>query len=119
MLCEVMTRTKPLSPPSAFGASPSLSLRAACRHPANAFALLIVLSAPWRDRGASPRGGLTKTASAALTRSHPTAISEFKNAYSLEFLGLPIVHSERGLHRAIVHNLGRFITELGRDFCFV
>jgi hypothetical protein len=28
-------------------------------------------------------------------------------------------HSEADLHGALLHNLGRFITELGRDFCFV
>jgi predicted nuclease of restriction endonuclease-like (RecB) superfamily len=57
--------------------------------------------------------------SAALTRIHPTAIDELKNAYSLEFLSLPDGHTEHDLHRALVRNLGRFITELGRDFCFV
>jgi predicted nuclease of restriction endonuclease-like (RecB) superfamily len=61
----------------------------------------------------------TKRASAALIRTHPTAIDELKNAYNLEFLSLPDAHSERDLHRALVRNLGRFITELGRDFCFV
>ena len=39
--------------------------------------------------------------------------------YSLEFLGLPDSHSEADLHHAILRDLGRFITELGRDFCFV
>jgi hypothetical protein len=50
---------------------------------------------------------------------HPTALEEFKNAYSLEFLNLEAGHSEGDLHRALLQNLGRFITELGRDFCFV
>ena len=54
-----------------------------------------------------------------MTQIHPTAIDEFKNAYSLEFLGLPDDHSEADLHGALLRNLGRFITELGRDFCFV
>jgi predicted nuclease of restriction endonuclease-like (RecB) superfamily len=58
-------------------------------------------------------------ASAALKQTHPTAIDEFKNAYSLEFLNLADGHSESDLHRALLQNLGRFITELGRDFCFV
>jgi len=60
-----------------------------------------------------------KKVSAVLTRIHPNALDELKNAYSLEFLSLPDGHSERDLHRALVQNLGRFITELGRDFCFV
>lgn len=57
--------------------------------------------------------------SPALTQIHPTAEAEFKNEYSLEFLGLPDGHSEADLHGALLRNLGRFITELGRDFCFV
>lgn len=58
-------------------------------------------------------------ASAALNETYPGAIDEFKNAYSLEFLNLTDGHSEGDLHRALLQNLGRFITELGRDFCFV
>jgi predicted nuclease of restriction endonuclease-like (RecB) superfamily len=57
--------------------------------------------------------------SAALAQTHPTAIDEFKNAYSLEFLSLHDGHSEADLHGALLRNLGRFIAELGRDFCFV
>jgi len=57
--------------------------------------------------------------SAALTQMHPAAIDEFKNAYSFEFLDLKGDHSEADLHRALLRDLGRFITELGRDFCFV
>jgi hypothetical protein len=57
--------------------------------------------------------------SAALTQTHPTAVEEFKNAYSLELLDLQDGHSEADLHSALLRNLGRFITELGRDFCFV
>lgn len=57
--------------------------------------------------------------STALAQTHPTAIEEFKNAYSLEFLSLQDGHSEADLHGALLRNLGRFITELGRDFCFV
>ena len=57
--------------------------------------------------------------SAALTQTHPSAVEEFKDVYSLEFLGLSDGHSEADLHGALLRNLGRFITELGRDFCFV
>ena len=66
-------------------------------------------------RSASP----AKKVSAAVAQTHPTAIEEFKNAYSLEFLELRDGHSEADLHGALLRNLGRFITELGRDFCFV
>lgn len=61
----------------------------------------------------------TKRASSALVKVGPAALDELKNAYSLEFLGLPPTHSEADLHRALLEQLGRFITELGRDFCFV
>ena len=50
---------------------------------------------------------------------HPEALNLFKNVYALEFLGLPEDHSEADLHGALLRNLGRFLTELGRDFCFV
>ena len=60
-----------------------------------------------------------KAASATVARVHPAALAELKDAYSLEFLGLPDKHSEADLHGSLLRNLGRFITELGRDFCFV
>jgi predicted nuclease of restriction endonuclease-like (RecB) superfamily len=65
---------------------------------------------------AAPR---SKRLSLAVTQTHPTAEDEFKDAYSLEFLGLPNGHSEADLHAALLQHLGRFITELGHDFCFV
>jgi predicted nuclease of restriction endonuclease-like (RecB) superfamily len=68
----------------------------------------------WRRQQLSPR-----KVSPAVTQIHPTAIEEFKNAYSLEFLNIEDGHSESDLHGALLQNLGRFITELGRDFCFV
>jgi predicted nuclease of restriction endonuclease-like (RecB) superfamily len=57
--------------------------------------------------------------STALRALHPDALSCFRDAYSLEFLGLPERHDESDLHKALLMNLGRFLTELGRDFCFV
>jgi predicted nuclease of restriction endonuclease-like (RecB) superfamily len=60
-----------------------------------------------------------KKVSAVLTQEQPRAVEEFKNAYNLEFLSLPDAHSEADLHSALLRNLGRFITEIGRDFCFV
>jgi len=66
-----------------------------------------------------PRSHTDKAQAAPeMERAHPGALSEFKNAYSLEFLGLSPSHTERDLHSALLQNLGRFITELGRDFCF-
>jgi predicted nuclease of restriction endonuclease-like (RecB) superfamily len=61
----------------------------------------------------------TKKVSPAVRQAHSTAVDEFKNAYNVEFLGLPEDHSEVELHGALLRNLGRFLTELGRDFCFV
>jgi predicted nuclease of restriction endonuclease-like (RecB) superfamily len=60
-----------------------------------------------------------KKVSPVVSLSHPGAVEEFKNAYNLEFLELQGDHSEADLHGALLRNLGRFITELGRDFCFV
>lgn len=56
---------------------------------------------------------------AALRQVHPQAEAILKDSYLLEFLGLPQEHSEADLHSALLRNLGRFITELGRDFCFI
>lgn len=63
---------------------------------------------------------LTPPKVAPLVRQlHPDAINIFKDAYALEFLGISDEHSEADLHGALLRNLGRFLTELGRDFCFV
>ena len=57
--------------------------------------------------------------SPVLTQSHPQALSVFKDAYVVEFLGLPESHSERDLHHGLLAKLKAFLIELGRDFCFV
>lgn len=57
--------------------------------------------------------------STALRELHPAAAGHFKDAYLLEFLALPGGHSEADLHRSLLQNLGRFLTELGRDFCYI
>ena len=57
--------------------------------------------------------------STALRELHPQANDFFKDAYHLEFLGLPAGHSELDLHRSLLQHLGRFLTELGRDFCYI
>jgi predicted nuclease of restriction endonuclease-like (RecB) superfamily len=49
---------------------------------------------------------------------HPAAETIFKDTYLLDFLALPIDHSERDLQRALVKNLKQFLIELGPDFCF-
>ena len=58
--------------------------------------------------------------SAALTQMHgDAAAGAFKDAYALEFLGLPAGHTEADLHRGLLVQLRAFLIELGRDFCFV
>lgn len=52
-------------------------------------------------------------------QSYPEAASVFKDIYMLEFLGLPSSHSEADLHQSLLLNLRQFLTELGRDFCFI
>nr|HEX4318158.1 PDDEXK nuclease domain-containing protein [Kofleriaceae bacterium] len=92
------------------------------------FYLMTAIRERWSKRelerqiatGAALRGDRrTKKVSPAVSQIHPTAVEELKNAYSLEFLSLPHDHSEDDLHAALLRNLGRFIAELGRDFCFV
>jgi predicted nuclease of restriction endonuclease-like (RecB) superfamily len=57
--------------------------------------------------------------STALREMQPQAEQHFKDAYLLDFLALPELHSEADLHRSLLLNLGRFLTELGRDFCYI
>jgi predicted nuclease of restriction endonuclease-like (RecB) superfamily len=57
--------------------------------------------------------------SPAMTQLHPEAAQLFRDSYTLEFLGLPGEHCEADLHGALLRNLGRFLTELGRDFCYI
>ncbi|MBX3215751.1 MAG: DUF1016 family protein [Labilithrix sp.] len=92
------------------------------------FYMLAAVRGKWTKReldrqirtGAALRGDARgMKLSPTLAQMHPPAADEFKNAYSLEFLGLSDGHSEADLHHALLRNLGRFITELGRDFCFV
>lgn len=95
---------------------------------ARQFYMLAAIKEGWTKRelerqirtGAALRSEAPTTrVSAALRQIHSTAIGEFKNAYNLEFLSLQEGHSEADLHGALLRDLGRFITELGRDFCFV
>ena len=57
--------------------------------------------------------------SPALREIQPQAAAIFKDSYLVEFLDLPADHSEADLHAGLLRNLGRFITELGGDFCFI
>lgn len=57
--------------------------------------------------------------STALKQRQPQAEGFFKDVYMLEFLGLPANHSEADLHRSLIRHLGSFLTELGKDFCYI
>jgi predicted nuclease of restriction endonuclease-like (RecB) superfamily len=57
--------------------------------------------------------------SPAVRQTHPQAMQVFKDAYMVEFLGLPEGHDEADLHQGLLSQLKTFLTELGRDFCFV
>jgi predicted nuclease of restriction endonuclease-like (RecB) superfamily len=54
-----------------------------------------------------------------VTQSHPNVLDIFRDAYVLEFLELPEQHTEADLHGGLLRQLKDFLTELGRDFCFV
>jgi predicted nuclease of restriction endonuclease-like (RecB) superfamily len=57
--------------------------------------------------------------SPAVRELHPNIDLAFKDNYVLEFLGLPEVHSERDLQKALAKNMKDFILELGQDFIFI
>ena len=56
--------------------------------------------------------------SPVVRQTHPEALSVFKDAYNIEFLGLSTVHAEADLHFGLINKLKEFLLELGRDFCF-
>lgn len=58
-------------------------------------------------------------ATPVLPQTHPGAAEVFRDSYLLEFLGLPVGHSEADLQRGLLTQLRDFLIELGRDFCFV
>ena len=57
--------------------------------------------------------------SAALRHIQPDPVDVFRDAYTVEFLGLPREHTENDLHRALLNRMKDFLLELGRDFCFI
>lgn len=54
-----------------------------------------------------------------VTQMYPEALNVFRDAYTVEFLGLPPTHAEADLHQGLLSKLKDFLIELGRDFCFV
>lgn len=60
-----------------------------------------------------------KKVSPAVTLLPQDTKNVFKDVYSLEFLGLSTVHSEKNLQTSLLLNLKDFILEIGKDFCFM
>lgn len=57
--------------------------------------------------------------STALTEAHPAASEVFRDPYVLEFLQLPLQHTQKDIQKAILYNLSAFILEVGKDFSLV
>ena len=57
--------------------------------------------------------------SPAARQLFPNALTAFKDAYMVEFLGLPDSHLEADLHQGLLGALKAFLIELGGDFCFI
>jgi predicted nuclease of restriction endonuclease-like (RecB) superfamily len=57
--------------------------------------------------------------STLLRQLHPAAETVFRDSYVVEFLDLPDGYREADLRKSLLGNLRHFLTELGRDFCFV
>jgi predicted nuclease of restriction endonuclease-like (RecB) superfamily len=57
--------------------------------------------------------------STVLRELQPNINRTFKDNYVLEFLGLPDVHSENDLKKALIRHMKAFILELGKDFIFI
>jgi predicted nuclease of restriction endonuclease-like (RecB) superfamily len=94
---------------------------------AREFYILAAIKERWSSRELERQlrsGAVLRDAHAAkkvspALRQIPDALGELRNAYNLEFLALADGYSEADLHGALLQQLGRFLTELGRDFCFV
>ncbi len=50
---------------------------------------------------------------------YPEAMGVFRDAYTVESLGLPATHSEADLHLGLLDKLRNSLIELGRDFCYI
>jgi predicted nuclease of restriction endonuclease-like (RecB) superfamily len=58
--------------------------------------------------------------SPVVRKIHGDAVgSVFKDAYFVEFMDLPIAHTENDLHHGLLGRLKEFLVELGRDFCYI
>lgn len=60
-----------------------------------------------------------RLATPAVAESKKSAANVFFDTYTLEFLDVPEIVSEKDLQKSIVRNLKNFILEIGRDFSFI
>ena len=60
-----------------------------------------------------------RLATPAIAESKKSAANVFFDTYTLEFLDVPEMVSEKDLQNSIVRNLKNFILEIGRDFTFI
>ena len=60
-----------------------------------------------------------KPATPALTEAKQATGNIFLDTYTLDFLDVPEIVSERDLQKSIIKNLKNFILEIGKDFTFI
>ncbi|MEX2491206.1 MAG: PDDEXK nuclease domain-containing protein [Nitrospirales bacterium] len=72
------------------------------------------------DNASFERFALADQKLATVSREIGTDLAgHFKDSYVLDFLELPLTHSERDLRKGLVRQLAHFLRELGRDFSFI
>jgi predicted nuclease of restriction endonuclease-like (RecB) superfamily len=71
------------------------------------------------DSAQFERSMISAKLSPVVSKMHQGIGNTFKDNYVLEFLGLPPVHSENSLQKALVQHMKLFILELGKDFIFM
>lgn len=63
--------------------------------------------------------GDKKNLSVGLKSTYPQSLAQLKDRTFVDFLNLPIKHSEKQLQKGILDHIKQFILELGKDFLFV
>jgi predicted nuclease of restriction endonuclease-like (RecB) superfamily len=93
-----------------------------------AFYLQLAVAEGWSRRelerqmraGLFERTVLSPPKVAPLVRQmYPDLAGAFRDSYLLEFLELPPRPTEADLHQGLLTKLKQFLSELGRDFCFI
>ena len=71
------------------------------------------------DASQFERSAISPILSPAARELDPRISEAFKDQYILEFLGLPDIHSESDLQKALTQHMKTFVLELGKDFLFM